>query len=214
MTVVSGSSAGRAAGDPAPIDPEVPVRADGIQLIGEMKGSGYKAPPALARRGDGQTVQLTALLYLVLQAIDGRRTHEQIAAVVTERFGRTVSTDNVRTLVDQKLRTTGLVLKGDGTQPETRRSSPLLALRFKYAVTDPDRTRRITAPFALLFNPVVVVAVLAALVVVSWWVFFRKGLASATPRRHRPTRAAAAFGRGHRALGRLPRVPPPSPSVP
>ncbi|MCW2819919.1 MAG: hypothetical protein JWR42_2706 [Marmoricola sp.] len=184
MTVVEGTSAGR----PAPgegsgagvVDPEVPVRADGVQLIGEMKGSGYRTPPALARRGDGQTIQLTALLHLVLEAVDGRRTHAEIAERVSERFGRTVSADNVRTLVDQQLRTTGLVVKGDGSQPEVRRSNPLLALRFKYAVTDPERTRRLTAPFALLFNPVVVVAVLVALVVVSWWVFFREGLASAT----------------------------------
>ncbi|GAB3661528.1 hypothetical protein GCM10027596_21670 [Nocardioides korecus] len=177
----AGSAPGSTAGSTAAVvDPEVPVRADGVLLIGEMKGSGYRTPPALARRADGQTIQLTALLHLVLEAVDGRRTHAEIAERVTERFGRTVSADNVRTLVDQQLRTTGLVVKGDGSQPEVRRSNPLLALRFKYAVTDPERTRRITAPFALLFNPVIVVAVLVALVVVSWWVFFREGLASAT----------------------------------
>ena len=38
-----------------------------------MVGSGYREPPALARRGDGQTFQLTPLLYLVLSAVDGRR---------------------------------------------------------------------------------------------------------------------------------------------
>ncbi|MCW2867088.1 MAG: hypothetical protein JWR20_1276 [Marmoricola sp.] len=181
MTVVEGGSAGSGGGPGSvTVDPEVPVRADGVQLIGEMKGSGYRVPPALARRGDGQTIQLTALLHLVLEAVDGRRTHAEIAERVSERFGRTVSADNVRTLVDQQLRTTGLVVKGDGSQPEVRRSNPLLALRFKYAVTDPERTRAVTAPFAMLFNPVVVVAVLVALVVVSWWVFFREGLASAT----------------------------------
>ena len=37
-----------------------PRRADGVQLIGEMEGSGYREPPALVRRGDGQTIQLTA----------------------------------------------------------------------------------------------------------------------------------------------------------
>ena len=50
----------------------------------------------------------------------------------------------------------------------------------RYSVTDPERTRRITAPFALLFNPLVVVPLLAAFAVVCWWVFFRKGLAQAT----------------------------------
>ena len=36
-----------------------------------MAGSGYREPPSLARRGDGQTFQLTPLLYLVLGG--GRR---------------------------------------------------------------------------------------------------------------------------------------------
>ena len=33
-----------------------------------------------------------------------------------------------------------------------RRSNPLLALRFRYTVTDPRRTQRITGPFARLFT--------------------------------------------------------------
>ena len=47
--------------------PEVPVRAEGVHLIGELPGSGYKQPPSLVRRADGQTVQLTRLLFLVLE---------------------------------------------------------------------------------------------------------------------------------------------------
>ena len=45
-----------------------------------MRGSGYRTPPALVRRADGQIIQLTRLLYLVLAAVDGRRTHAEIAA--------------------------------------------------------------------------------------------------------------------------------------
>ncbi|MFL6156291.1 MAG: hypothetical protein ACJ72D_09375 [Marmoricola sp.] len=158
----------------------MPVRADGVQLIGEMQGSGYRQPPALARRGDGQTIQLTSLVYLVLEAADGTRTFADVAAVVSERFGRTVSEDNIRTLVEDQLRPSGLVVGADGSQPEVHKSNPLLALRFKYAVTDPDRTRRLTAPFTKLFNPLVVAVVLALLLAISWWVLFRRGLASAT----------------------------------
>ena len=32
------------------------ARADGVELLGEVPGSGYRRPPALARRGDGQVV--------------------------------------------------------------------------------------------------------------------------------------------------------------
>jgi putative peptide zinc metalloprotease protein len=165
---------------PAAPTPDVPSRADGVELIGEMVGSGYREPPALARRGDGQTFQLTPLLYLVLDTVDGQRSYDEVAERVSAAYGRTVSRDNVRTLVDQQLRPMGLLARPDGSQPEVRKSNPLLALRFKYAVTDPERTRRLTAPFARLFNPVVVVAVLVAFAAVCWWVFMEKGLASAT----------------------------------
>ena len=36
-------------GSTAPPGSEVPVRADGVQLLGEMEGSGYREPPALVR---------------------------------------------------------------------------------------------------------------------------------------------------------------------
>jgi putative peptide zinc metalloprotease protein len=165
---------------PAAPTPDVPSRADGVDLIGELVGSGYREPPALARRGDGQTFQLTPLLYLVLDTIDGHRSFDEVAERVSAAYGRTVTPDNVRTLVDQQLRPMGLLTRPDGSQPEVKKSNPLLALRFKYAVTDPERTRRVTAPFARLFNPVVVVAVMVAFAAVCWWVFMEKGLASAT----------------------------------
>src|SRR5437764_10085089 len=96
-------------------------RADGVELIGEMAGSGYRRPPALARRADGQTIQLTPLLYQVLEAIDGRRTLEEVAAEVTTRYGRTVSPDNVRTLMERQLDPMGLLVKADGSQPQVRK---------------------------------------------------------------------------------------------
>ncbi|HET7326768.1 MAG TPA: hypothetical protein VFJ14_05710 [Nocardioidaceae bacterium] len=159
---------------------EVLRRADGVQLIGEMAGSGYRKPPALVRRADGQTISLTPLLYLLLDAVDGRRDMEQVAAVVSERAGRQVSAANVRTLVDARLRPLGLLTLPDGSEPSVSKSHPLLALRLRWAVTDPERTRAVAAPFAGLFHPVLVGLVVAAFAAVCWWVFFEKGLASAT----------------------------------
>ena len=156
-----------------------PARADGAVLIGEMQGSGYRTPPALARRSDGQTVQLTPLLYATLSALDGERTYDQIADVVAQATGKPVSADNARELVE-KLRPTGLVATEDGSAPELRRSNPLLGLRFKVAVTDEEKTRRLTAPFAALFHPVVALPLLAGFAWITWWVLFDKGLASAT----------------------------------
>jgi len=158
----------------------LPARADGVQLLGTAEGSGYREPPALVRRADGQTLQLTRLLYLVLEAADGTRGLEDIAREVSTAFGRLVSAENVRTLMDKQLLPMGLLRLADGSQPEVKKANPLLGLRFRYIVSDPERTRRITAPFAVLFNPVIVVAVTAAFLAACWWVLMVKGLGSAT----------------------------------
>lgn len=145
-----------------------------------MEGSGYRTPPALVRRADGQTIQLTALLYRVLEAVDGRRTHEQIAHHVTASTDRLVTAEDVAVLIEKQLLPLGLLRLVDGSQPRLRRSEPLLGLRFRYVVTDPELTRRITAPFARLFHPIAVALLTVAFAAVVVWVLTEKGLASAT----------------------------------
>ncbi|GLZ42511.1 hypothetical protein [Actinokineospora sp. NBRC 105648] len=157
-----------------------PRRADGIELIGEMRGSGYRRPPALVRRVDGQVVQLTPLLYAVLAAVDGEADHDEIAARVRAATGRGVTAADVDLLIQAKLTPLGVLRLPDGSEPTPRKATPLLGLRMRHVISDPDRTRRITAPFARLFNPVLVVATLAAFAAVSFWVLFHKGLAGAT----------------------------------
>ena len=63
---------------------------------------------------------------------------------------------------------------------ELTKPNPLLALRFRWIVSDPEVTRRITAPFAALFAPLMVVIVVLAFALISGWVLFTKGLGSAT----------------------------------
>ncbi len=175
----SGASGGADA-LPDGFNPDVPVLAEGVELIGETKGSGYREPPSLVRRADGQAIALTRLLYLVLEAVDGQRSTGEIADHVSTGFGKLVSRDNVRTLIASQLLPLGLLRLADGSQPEVRKADPLLGMRFRYTVTDPERTRRLTAPFAVLFNPLIVAAVCVAFLAACWWVLMVKGLASAT----------------------------------
>jgi putative peptide zinc metalloprotease protein len=183
MTAVSGGPADdtqqllRAV--PGVARPHVPVAAPGTELLGPQLGSGYVDPPALVRRADGQILQLTPLVHAILAAIDGERTYDEIAAEVCESTGRMLTADHVRTMVEQRLRPVGLVLGVDGSEPELRRANPLLALRPRFVVSSPALTRRITAPFAWLFHPAIVVPMTVAFVVVSFWVLFEKGLATA-----------------------------------
>ena len=155
---------------------DAPTRVDGVQLIGEMVGSGYRTPPALVRRGDGQVLQLTPLLYLVLNAADGRRGCAEIAELVGRGLGRSVTEADVRTLVDSHLRPLGLLKLADGSEPELKRSNPLLGLKPRVAITNPRTTHRLTDPFRVLFRPVVTAAVVVGFVAVVSWVFFDRGL--------------------------------------
>jgi putative peptide zinc metalloprotease protein len=73
-----------------------------------------------------------------------------------------------------------MLLKGDVSEPELKKSNPLLGIHHRVSITDPAKTDRLTAPFARLFNPVLVVAVTAAFFWLCWWLLLDKGLASAT----------------------------------
>ncbi|MDP1805166.1 MAG: hypothetical protein Q8K72_08380, partial [Acidimicrobiales bacterium] len=167
---------GRDGGATGTADPVVPTLATGVSLIGEYQASGYEDPPCLVRRADGQTIQITPLLYALVEVIDGRRNTTELAGALSERIGRAVSDDNVRFLVDDKLRPAGIVKDAQGRDPQVQKANPLLALRFKLKLADERRTNRLTAPFAFLFRPWVVVPVVAAFIAVVAWTVFVRGL--------------------------------------
>src|SRR3954449_2875697 len=130
--------------------PSALARAEGLELLGEVSGSGYKDGAALVRRADGQMVQLGPLMYALLEAIDGERGNDALAAAMSERLGRRVEAEHVARL-GEKLAAQGLLVGSEHTAPP--RLNPLLALRWKVLFTDPHVTRRITAPFKWLFRP-------------------------------------------------------------
>src|SRR4051812_5725856 len=153
------------------------ARADGLELLGDVSGSGYKEGAALVRRADGQMVQLGPLVYALLEAVDGQRDDAAVAAAMSERLGKGVDAEHIA-LLGEKLRQQGLLAGSEDKAPP--RMNPLLALRWKFLVTDPKVTGRITAPFQLLFRPWLVVPVVLGFAAVFWFVLFQKGIASAT----------------------------------
>jgi putative peptide zinc metalloprotease protein len=156
---------------------EKPKVADGVELIGKYEGSGFKEAPYIARRPDGQVVQLAPLLYLIAEAADGQRTNEEIAAAVSEAIKRGVSADNVRQLVEERLRPLGVVAGANGAQPEVQKADPMLALKLKAALVPERAVNAITTIFKPLFLPPVIIAVLAGLVVLDIWLFAIHGVA-------------------------------------
>ena len=156
---------------------EKPRLARGIDLIGVYEGSGFKDPPYIARRADGQVIQLAPLLYLIAEASDGVRTNEEIAAAVSEAIKRGVSADNVRQLVDERLRPLGVIAPADGSEPELQKADPLLALKLRAALVPERVVNAITKVFKPLFFPPVIVVVLAGLVAMDVWLFLYHGVA-------------------------------------
>lgn len=163
-----------------PVENPIPALADGVQLRGVMDASGFKEPPCLARRADGQTVQLTDLLFRVLESIDGHRDAAAIAAAVSETIDKRASADNVSYLIEEKLRPLGLLKRPDGSEPEVQKANPLLALKFRYVLSDERTTHRVTAPFARLFLLPIVLAVLAGFSAMTIWLLFSEGIAGGT----------------------------------
>jgi putative peptide zinc metalloprotease protein len=152
-------------------------RAQGLELLGDVSGSGYKDGAALVRRADGQMVQLGPLQYGLLEEADGERDHAALAAAMSERLGRRLEVEHVGR-IGEKLAEQGLLAGAEENAPP--RSNPLLALRWKVLFTDPKVTGRITAPFRPLFRPWVLIPAVAGFLAVCWFVLIHKGVAPAT----------------------------------
>jgi len=152
-------------------------RAAGIELLGDLHGSGYADGAALVRRADGQVVQIGSLMYALLEAADGRRDAAEVASIMSERLGRDVDEEHVARLAE-KLAEQGLLAGSEHRAPPRR--NPLLALRWKVLVTNPRITRVLTAPFTFLFKPWLLWPMVACFAAVVWWVLFEKGVGSAT----------------------------------
>jgi putative peptide zinc metalloprotease protein len=153
-----------------------PSLAEGIDLIGEYEDSGYKEPHYIARRADGQTIQLTELLHLVAEQCDGQRTYDDIAPLVAEQYGKGVSADNVQYLVEEKLRPLGVLAGADGSSPPVAKGNPLLALRFKFTLLPEGKARFITTFFKPLFLPPAILAVIAGFVAMGVWLWGVHGI--------------------------------------
>jgi putative peptide zinc metalloprotease protein len=188
-----------AAAPPAPVaaagEGERPLAlADGVELLGEFEGSGFKETPRLARRADGQIVRLTPLLYAVAAESDGVRDAGAVAAAVSTRCGRGVSAGNVRFLAEKQLRPLGILALPDGTMPEVRKRAPLMALRHRRSLVPARVVGVMARAMAWAHRPAVVLLVLVALGLFDAWLFGVHGLAA--PLRttlYEPTRLLAVL---------------------
>src|SRR5829696_3068089 len=92
----------------APDPPCTLARAEGLELLGEVSGSGYKAGSRLARRADGQMVQLGPLMYGLLEETDGKRDLDALTEAMSTRVRRRLGPEHV-TRIAEKLAAQGLL---------------------------------------------------------------------------------------------------------
>ena len=155
-----------------------PRLADGVELLGELKDSGFTKPPALIRRADGQMIQISRLLYLVACRIDGIRAPDAIAALVSGDLGRPLSTSQVSYVITDKLAPLGVVAS-EHTPAALPTASPLLALRARATLLPAAAANGAGALFRPLFHWPVIVAVIAGGGVMDYWLFVLHGLSGA-----------------------------------
>lgn len=153
-----------------------PKLAEGVELLGEYEGSGFKEPRYNVRRPDGDMVQLTELLYLIAEALDGSRNLDQVAQHVSERSGRQVTADNVKTLIDNNLAPDGFIAGIEAKQSPAK-VDPLLALKFKFTLMPDKAVNFFAAALRPLFWPPVILAALVGFGIVDFWYFATHGIA-------------------------------------
>ena len=160
---------GRHAGTSLSVADHVPQLLPGVELAGEYQGSGLAETTYLVLKPGGQSIQVSWLLYLVLEGIDGIRTVSEVAERTSAAFGREVSADNVGYLVGSKLEPLGLVPGGGAHSTPPAEDQPLLGLKLRHTMIREPVVQRLASVFKPLFHPVVVVVVLAGLIGSDAW---------------------------------------------
>jgi putative peptide zinc metalloprotease protein len=146
-----------------------------VELLGEYKDSAYSQPPSLARRADGQVIQMSPLLYRVACRIDGSRGPDTIAALVSADLGRSLTAEQVRYLITAKLVPLGVVAAG-GVPRALPKANPLFSLNARGTLL-PERTVNLVGVFLRpLFQWPVIVAVISSMLAVDYWLFAVHGL--------------------------------------
>jgi len=146
-----------------------------VELLGAYKDSAYCQPPSLARRADGQVIQMSPLLYQVACRIDGSRGPDTIAALVSADLGRSLNAEQVRYLITAKLVPLGVVAAA-GVPRALPKANPLFSLRARGTLL-PERTVNLVGAFLRpLFQWPVIVAVISSMLAVDYWLFAVHGL--------------------------------------
>ena len=158
--------------------PERPRLAPGLRLAGQMRESAFVEPPWLLEREGAGYIQLTELLYRVVEQCTGQRSVEDIADQVSLATGRRVSADNVRYLLARCLLPRGLVLPANGATvpPGDSSSQSLLALTMRTRLLSPRLIDPAARLLSRLYWPPLLLAILCVAAVGEGWLYLVHGV--------------------------------------
>ncbi|WP_200306559.1 hypothetical protein [Streptomyces adelaidensis] len=156
---------------------------EGTELVGEFAGSGYRRPPHMVHRFDGQVIHLPDLLYETAKSLqrhqgeaprsgDGAHLLKRVAQELTQTTGRTFTTDHVAFVLDNKLAPLGITTRSDGTLAEFAKAEHLfLGLRYRAALISESVSWVIAGIFAWLFQPLLVLLAVSTFLATEIWLF-------------------------------------------
>jgi putative peptide zinc metalloprotease protein len=153
----------------------LPMRAPGVTLVGPLSGASFEEQQWLVQRGH-QFLQVTELLYRVLEQADGTRTLAQLADRISETTDWLVTPEALEALIRTRLRPAGLIaFDGEALQlPETstaagttRALSMLLGMR----LIAPGVIEPITKWLQYLFAPIALVPLVCLSVITHLWAY-------------------------------------------
>lgn len=140
--------------------------APGIVFLGPVEGSGLKDRSYLLQRGDGQIVQLSELLNVVMVSLSAEKALEETARDISDAYGRELGVTGLLHLIDSRLAPMGLVRNAAdeaGDAPAPPKADPLLALRLRGTLLPEKAVNWLARMLAPLYWGPVVVAVLLVL---------------------------------------------------
>lgn len=152
------------------------VLAPGVQLVGEMRDAAFRERQWLVQR-DGRYVQVSEVLYRLLEHLDGERTAADLARAVTDHSDWIVDEATIRVLIDSKLMPLGLIHVAGGAAAIVRptTASPLrVTMRMKMV---PQRfIDPLTAWLQFMFSPAALLAAAIAIGASHWWMYAVHGV--------------------------------------
>lgn len=167
-----------------------PRRARLVEPVGPMQDTAYSAPQWLVRRDD-RYIQVSELLYRIIELADGTRALADIASEVATQTGRPVSANNIAYLITARLEPLQLIEGASTTVSDVSANRPAtthlqdrssakprsaLMVYARTTMLSPRVISPLTAGLKWLFTPIVMLPLLAAAVDMQVWLFFVHGV--------------------------------------